>query len=97
MRPARGIAGPAEAVALVADDVLVGDVYVAVLDPAWPPGSPVRWSGSPMVGTSRRMSTPGVLVGTMIIEKRRCGSLSGFVRHITMRKSEIEAFDENHL
>ena len=35
---------------------------------AWPPGSPVRWSGSPIVGTSRRMFTPGVSVGTMIIE-----------------------------
>ena len=35
---------------------------------ACPPGSPVRWSGSPIVGTSRRMSTPGVSVGTMNIE-----------------------------
>ena len=64
---------------------------------AWPPGSPVRWSGSPIVGTSRRMFTPGVRVGTMIIEYRRYGSTSGFVRHITMRKSEMLALDENHL
>ena len=40
---------------------------------ACPPGSPVLWSGSPMVGTSRRMFTPGVFVGTRIIENDRYG------------------------
>ena len=33
----------------------------------------------------------------MIIEKRRYGSTSGFVWHMTIRKSQIDAFDENHL
>ena len=56
------------------------------------------WSGSPIVGTSRRMLTPGVSVGTMIIEKRWYGSSSGSRSwHITIRKSLIDAFDENHL
>jgi hypothetical protein len=33
----------------------------------------------------------------MIIENRRKGSTSGFVRHMTMRKSLVDAFDANHL
>ena len=65
---------------------------------AWPPGSPVRWSGSPIVGTSRRMFTPGVSVGTMIIENDWYGlSSSSPVLTITSRKSDTDALDENHL
>ena len=44
-------------------------------------------------GCSRRACPSG----TMIIEKRRYGSTSGFVLHMTIRKSVIDAFDENHL
>src|SRR5215213_9145433 len=52
-----------------------------------------------MVGTSRRMFTPGVLVGTRIIENERYGTASGsrFVLHMTIRKSLIDAFELNHL
>ena len=43
------------------------------------------------------MFTPGVSVGTMNIEARSCGAASGSVTAITIRKSEVEPLDENHL
>src|SRR5262245_41620282 len=44
------------------------------------------------------MFTPGVLVGTMIIENALYAfSSASPVLHITMRKSLTDAFDENHL
>src|SRR5437867_6891022 len=46
---------------------------------------------------SRRMLTPGVSASTRIIEHPWYGWTSGLVTHMTMRKSAMEPFDENHL
>ncbi len=46
---------------------------------------------------SRTMFTPGVSAGTMIIDARWCGRASGSVTAMTMRKSAIDPFVENHL
>ena len=46
--------------------------------------------GSPMVGMSRTMSTPGVSTGTMNIELPWYGWTSGLVTAMTMRKSATE-------
>ncbi len=46
---------------------------------------------------SRATSTPGVSVGTTIIEARWYGGASGSVTTIAIRKSEPVAFEENHL
>ena len=43
------------------------------------------------------MFTPGVSTSTMNIEARWCGRASGSVTAITIRKSAIDAFEENHL
>jgi hypothetical protein len=50
-----------------------------------------------MVSTSRTMSSPGVSVGTMIIELPWYGWTSGLVTAMTMRKSAADPFDVNHL
>ena len=50
-----------------------------------------------MLGTSRTMSTPGVSVGTTIIDEPSYGGTSGSVTAMTIRKSATDAFDENHL
>ena len=50
-----------------------------------------------MVGTSRRISTPGVSAGTTNIEARCDGRAPGSVTAITIRKSAIDPFEENHL
>src|SRR5205807_6347193 len=50
-----------------------------------------------MVGTSRTMSTPGVSVGTMIIDVPWYGCTSGLVIAINTRKSADEPLDVNHL
>ena len=50
-----------------------------------------------MVGTSRRMFTPGVSTGTMNIEARRWRCASGSVTAITIRKSARDALELNHL
>ena len=50
-----------------------------------------------MVGTSRRMFTPGVSTGTMNIEARRWGGASGSVTAMTIRKSARVALELNHL
>ena len=87
-----------EAVAGVADEVLVRHPHVLVEDLGVAAGL-TRACGRARPSSARRggCSRPGVSVGTMIIEKRRYGSTSGFVMHITIRKSLIDAFDENHL
>ena len=54
-------------------------------------------SGAPSSATSRTMFTPGVSAGTMIIDARWCGRASGSVTAMTIRKSAIDPFDENHL
>ena len=68
---AEALLGQREALAdagLAADDVLERHPHVLVEDLGVAAGLAGRWSGSPIVGTSRRMFTPGVSVGTMIIE-----------------------------
>jgi hypothetical protein len=70
-------------------DVLVADLRVA----AEPNSS---W-GCSIVATSRRISTPGVPVSTRNMEARWCGRASGSVTAMTIRKSAMEAFEENHL
>ena len=64
---------------------------------ACPPSLPNSSRGCSIVATSRRMFTPGVSIGTMNIVARWCGRASGSVTAITIRKSAIEAFEENHL
>ena len=46
---------------------------------------------------SRTTSTPGVSVGTMIIEIPWRGCTSGFVTHINSKKSATDPCDVNHL
>src|SRR3954452_17699359 len=65
---------------------------------AWLPSLPNEPSiGCSIVPMSRTMFTPGVSAGTMIIEARWCGRASGSVTAMTIRKSAIEPFVENHL
>ena len=70
MRPGpEALLGEQEPVARVADEVLLRHPHVAVDDlgvAAVGRRPDVGWS---MVGMSRTMSTPGVSVGTMIIEE----------------------------
>ena len=47
--------------------------------------------------TSRITLTPGVSASTTNIDARWCGRASGSVTAITIRKSAIEPFEENHL
>ena len=53
--------------------------------------------GAPSSGRRAGCRTPGVSAGTMNIDARWCGRASGSVTAMTMRKSAIEAFEENHL
>ena len=50
-----------------------------------------------MVETSRTMSTPGVVTGTMIIDEPEYGCTSGLVTAITIRKSATDPLEVNHL
>ena len=54
-------------------------------------------AGAPSSARRARSSRPGVSTGTMNIEARWWGRASGSVTAMTMRKSAIEAFEENHL
>lgn len=54
-------------------------------------------SDDPIVDTSRKISTTGVVRGTTNIDVRRCGSASVSVIAITIRMSAIEPFEANHL
>ncbi len=49
-----------------------------------------------MVPRTRSIVRPGVPLGTMIIDICWCGGFSGFVLHMTMKKSAVGAFDVNH-
>ena len=53
---------------LATDDIVELDAHIVVEDLGVPARLAGAMVGLPIVGTSRRMSTPGVLVGTMIIE-----------------------------
>ena len=54
-------------------------------------------TGCSIVATSRTIVTPGVSAGTMNIDARWYLCASGSVTAITIRKSAIEALEENHL
>ena len=95
---AEPLLGDQEALALAAEQVLGRDADVVVDDLGVAAElAELLPSGCSIVGTSRRMFTPGVSAGTMIIDARWWGRASGSVTAMTIRKSAIDALEENHL
>ena len=85
-------------VALAAEQRVGGHAHVLVEDLGVAAElAEARPRGCSIVGTSRRMFTPGVSAGTMNIDARWCGRASGSVTAMTIRKSAIDALVENHL
>ncbi len=73
------------------------DVLVAGSRRGCRTGRTSRPTGAPSSRRRGRCCTPGVSASTTNIDARWCGRASGSVTAITIRKSAIEPFEENHL